>query len=206
LLLADVRHDAVRAMPVRLSDLDSHSFFATMDELVGHVVARMRHEGFALEQVDIEPACDLRYVGQFHEITVSLSIDETREGDVASVLERFHAEHERRYGWCNESDELELVNLRVAARAQRNNPARRRIDAGDIDAAFVTSRDAYVPGAGAFASVPVYAGERLGAGATIGGPAIIELTTTTVVVPEPYDLTVTPYGDFLLGARPDGAG
>jgi N-methylhydantoinase A len=206
LLLADVRHDAVRAMPVRLTDLDTDSFAAAIDELVGQVLTRMGHEGFGVEDVNIEPACDLRYVGQFHEITLPVSVAESRHGDVASVRARFHAEHERRYGWCSVGDELELVNLRVAARAQRTNPARRRIDAGDLDAAFLASREAYLPGADTFAPVSAYAGLRLGAGAVVRGPAIIELPTTTVVVPDSSDLTVTPTGDFLLRARPDDAG
>ncbi len=59
--------------------------------------------------------------------------------------------------------------------------------------------------------MPIYDGERLRAGDHFVGPAIIEETTTTVVIPVRYDCTVDAYRNYVLtregsSARPAAAG
>ncbi|MHB1810380.1 MAG: hydantoinase/oxoprolinase family protein, partial [Solirubrobacteraceae bacterium] len=51
---------------------------------------------------------------------------------------------------------------------------------------------------------PVYAGEQLHAGFAMAGPAIVELPTTTIVVPEEFELIVDDRGAFLLCADEHG--
>jgi N-methylhydantoinase A len=53
----------------------------------------------------------------------------------------------------------------------------------------------------AFADVPVYDGERLGRGARLDGPAMVELATTTVVVPPAFGLETDRHGSFLMERR-----
>jgi N-methylhydantoinase A len=48
---------------------------------------------------------DLRYAGQSFELTVPLGPD---------LAERFHAEHEHRYGWAESDRPVELVAVRTA--------------------------------------------------------------------------------------------
>ena len=80
MLLADVRHDAVRAVPGRMSDVDPAAVIAAVRDLVTEVLARMRTEGFAPEDVELQAACDMRYEGQFHEIVVPASSTFSRGG------------------------------------------------------------------------------------------------------------------------------
>ncbi|WFB35066.1 hydantoinase/oxoprolinase family protein [Kiritimatiellota bacterium B12222] len=53
---------------------------------------------------------EMRYVGQSHELQVSISPDE-----IAEVPARFHDEHAQRYGHAERDAEVELVTLRVEA-------------------------------------------------------------------------------------------
>ena len=45
---------------------------------------------------------------------------------------------------------------------------------------------------------PVYDGEKVLAGNVIPGPAVIEETTTTVVIPEAYVCSVDKYKNYIL--------
>jgi N-methylhydantoinase A len=45
---------------------------------------------------------------------------------------------------------------------------------------------------------PIYDGEKVLAGNVISGPAIIEETTTTVVIPEAYVCSVDKYKNYIL--------
>jgi N-methylhydantoinase A len=204
MLLADVRHDAVRALPGRLSALDPDTLAAVVEQLVAEVLERMRSEGVADDAVGLTVACDLRYQGQFHEIVLPLPLGELRAGRLAPVPAHFDAEHERRYGWATPGGELELVNVRVTGRAARPKPVRpATAHAADPTPAPAVrgTRRAWLPFAATFTHVPVLDGSALAPGMRLAGPGIVELATTTLFVPEVWDLEVTTHGDFHLGVR-----
>src|SRR5581483_60980 len=65
--------------------------------------AEFKSEGWRGKPV-IERSVDVRYQGQGYELNVPWSGD---------FLDRFHAEHKRRYGYSHPQREVELVTLRV---------------------------------------------------------------------------------------------
>jgi N-methylhydantoinase A len=189
-------------MPARLSEADLGSVSAIVDELEASLIDRMGEEGITQDQVDLRPAADLRYKGQFHEITLPLSGPATP--DASKIAASFDAEHERLYGWSTPGAEIELVNLRVAATATRPRPVRGAPVVPDRPGA-PKPRRVYLPIRGHFDDVDVFDGLAMSVGEIVNGPAIIELPTTTILVPEVYDLLVTELGDFLLTAHPPGS-
>ena len=52
-----------------------------------------------------------------------------------------------------------------------------------------------------FRSTPIYDGEKILAGNVIAGPAIIEETTTTVVIPASFVCSVDQYKNYVLAAE-----
>jgi len=56
----------------------------------------------------------------------------------------------------------------------------------------------YFPEAGGFIDCPVYDRYRLGAGATIAGPAVIEERETTAVLLPEYQGTVDEHGNLII--------
>ncbi len=56
-------------------------------------------------------ACDMRYRGQSHELTVAAGAAMRAD----EVCDAFEAEHERRYGWREPSAGIEVVTVRVTA-------------------------------------------------------------------------------------------
>ncbi len=118
--------------------------------------------------------------------------------DVATFVERFHAEHERVFAVKQVGQPVECLvwKARFAghgpiARPQRSadpiyveTPARRR-------------RRAYFQQTG-HVDVPVHFGEELQAGALITGPAIIEEPTTTIVVYPAMSARVGSSGSYVL--------
>jgi N-methylhydantoinase A len=75
----------------------------------GERFAALEREAAAgLAGAELRRTADARYRGQAFELTVPAD-------DLDRVEERFHAEHERRYGYRVEDEPVELVALRVAA-------------------------------------------------------------------------------------------
>jgi N-methylhydantoinase A len=131
---------------------------------------------------------DMRYVGQNFELPVA--VGSATSGKVPTLIDvdrmrtRFYAVHDQFYGFHNESDEVEIVNIRLTASA-----ATTRLNA--IKAEKVKSRPAPVENRPAWFSdsrpsrTPVYDRTELRAGQEISGPAIIEqFDSTTVLYPK----------------------
>lgn len=161
-------------------------------------------EGVTGERAVVTLACDVRYVGQYHEITVPWSADEAPP-DLAGVAKRFHEAHDRLYGYALPGTALELVNVRVAATGVTPKPPLPDVPPGHAeesrrgrDSSRRGHRRAWIPEERAFVDVAVYDGERLGRGARLVGPAVIELEGTTVWVGPGWHLEADRHGSFLM--------
>jgi N-methylhydantoinase A len=136
----------------------------------------LRRERLAGSSVHAEHWLDARYRGQAYEISIPFS---------PAFVQRFHAEHEKAYGYSHAGRPMEIVNLRVRLIVPSPKPparGRRRKSAGARDA-IVKMKSVWFDGK--FRSTPLYDRERLSAGARIAGPAIVvEYSSTTVVPPD----------------------
>jgi N-methylhydantoinase A len=76
--------------------------------------------------------------------------------------------------------------------------------AAGSDAPRRPRRKMYLRSTGALEEVEVLDGDRMAAGHGIAGPALVDMATTTIVVPETFDVVLDASGSFVLGRR--GAG
>ncbi|MDQ2051165.1 hydantoinase/oxoprolinase family protein [Natronolimnohabitans sp. A-GB9] len=187
LLAADESYDAVRTVGVRLYDADPDDLEAVYDELVADVLA----DASDPDAARIERAADCRYAGQSFELTVP--VDESF--DPAAVAQRFHEAHERAYGYAMD-ESIEVVNLRATATVPGTEPTVRHDGPGG---ALVGTRDAHFPGSGTEPrKTTVYDRDRLEAGATISGPAVLEQAESTTVVPPTWAGEILADGTLVM--------
>jgi N-methylhydantoinase A len=162
----------------------------------------LHEEGIDPARIEHRIHLDLRYVKQYHEVTVPVSAELIERGDTRAIAEAFHREHDRLYGYelSAEGTELELINLRVRAIGATYKPGIPRIDRGgeDSSAARKGVRRAFVPETSAFADMPVFDGHSLTAGNTLEGPALIERTDTTIFVSDAFRARIDDHGSCLL--------
>jgi N-methylhydantoinase A len=201
LLLADLRHDFVRSFGMLWSALDVEAARAHLDAMVARGLEALEREGVEPEHRRALAAADLRYLGQHHEVTVPFAVEGLTEAGLPGIEQAFHARHEELYGFASPGRPLEVVNLHatvVGRRPQRElrQPAR----AGAPAAPEKGTRDAYVPSTGRLERVPVYDGDRMQPGRRLAGPVIVEESTTTLVVPEGFDVELDASGSFVLEA------
>jgi len=201
LVRSDLRHDFVRSHPSAFDRLDRAALSRVAASLAADARATLAAEGVAPERAIVRLACDVRYLGQYHELTVEWLADEAAEADVSGVSKRFHETHDRQYGYALPETPLELVNVRAVALGLTPASPPAEIARGNASAAHRGRRRAWVADAEAFADTDVFDGEALGAGARLAGPAIVELPTTTVVVAPGFGLEVDRHGSFMIERR-----
>jgi N-methylhydantoinase A len=177
LAISDVRRDYVEAL---LGELDPQRLEGAFADLE----ARAREE---LEDPRLARAADLRYRGQSFELTVDAD-------ELQSLAARFHAAHERRYGYRMDEEPVELVNVRVTATVAVEKPAlKEEPSQGDGRAA---RRHASFEGE--WIEVDVLDRAKLGAGADVVGPAIVDFGEATCVAAPGWAGRIDEAGSLVL--------
>jgi N-methylhydantoinase A len=194
LLAAAIEHHHARTLPGLADGLDLDLVNRGLGELDAAGRARMRAEGVPDGEVRVAYAADMRYVGQAYELEVPIAAP-VAAARVPAIVGAFHAAHERVYGYARAQQPVEFVNFRAVHTYPLPRPAVRPAapPAGAVEDARLGERRAYFPPDG-FATTAVYERARLPVGGRVAGPAIVEQTDTTTVIPPGYAARVDSAG------------
>jgi N-methylhydantoinase A len=183
-LCAPLSFDFVRSLYGRLYDLDWAEINRVLKEMEEEGRSLLRSSGVAYEEVGVRRLCEMRYVGQGHEVTIELPDGSLGPEDANGLTELYREEYKRLYGREGPDVPLETITWRLEASSPR--PAI-RLDGkgggeGDPADARKGEREIYLPEEEGFLAVPVYDRYRLGPGAGFEGPAVVEERESTVVI------------------------
>ena len=103
----------------RLDEVDEAEVESSFAELERAGREELRAKGSPTTAIEFLRQIDLRYVGQSYELTIPAGDD---------LLERFHAEHDRVYGFAAPAEAVELVSLRVASVGRIDKPPARTLE------------------------------------------------------------------------------
>jgi N-methylhydantoinase A len=183
-LVADYVVDLVRAYVVPLSQVDISRVRSLMSDLQEEANKELGPTGLADTEVDIGLYAQMCYPGQNFDMSVPV-LEETAidEPGLLDLAERFHDQHEAERGFAFRNQQPLLRGLRLIARGRTPKPEQ-LAELGTLelaDSARTGQRPAYF-GDG-YVDTPVYDGARLGPGAEVDGPALVEEPFTVVVIP-----------------------
>ena len=202
MLLSDLEHDFLRSFICPLEQLDPADLAALVQEMVTRGEEQLRQEGIPKGRIAHHLALELRYLKQYHEVTLPIARAMIDGGDLDAIGLAFHAEHNRLYGYDLQAEGtgLELINVRLRSVGRTEKPALPRLEPGGADpaSALKTGRRAFQPEQGVFAEIPVYDGQRLRAGNEIAGPALVEREDTTVFVSCSFTALVDELGSLTM--------
>jgi len=200
-LLSDVKYNHLATLPMRLDDKANYArlneAFATL-EAAG--TADLAADGFTSDRMAYQRALDMRYVGQIHECTVYIDRFDISDQTVETLRAAFHDRHEELFTYAEREDLVEIVNLEVTVSGLITQPNPPVVDSGSSDpsAARMGERQAIFARGGARTPTPVYDGAKLLAGNLVNGPAIIEETTTTILVEPGWQASLDDRGCYQI--------
>jgi N-methylhydantoinase A len=184
---AEPQRDLVETLLVPLAALERRARARRLAALVERAATELVAEGAPRRALRFEATLDLRYVGQSFEL---------RLADSADPRAAFHRAHRALYGYALEEREVELVCLRVRARAERPMPRTRPPRACSVPRA--ARRDAAPLAFAHRVRAQVLTREALPPGCTFTGPARIEEYSGTTLVPPGWRARVTRGGHLWL--------
>ena len=188
------RDDQVTAAEVK-------SLFGSMEEEAEGILGK---QGVSKKETKLIYGAEIRYYGQLHDIDILLpdihKIDVVNEKTVRALVSEFHKRHEAIYGWSDPAMPVTIAQLKLHAIGIRRpiELNRQPICSEDPSAAFKRNRQVYFKELGGFTDTPCYDGEGLRHGNVVTGPAIVEETKTTIVVPKGHVLALDAYENYSL--------
>jgi N-methylhydantoinase A len=165
--------------------------------------AQLGRDGVDRAAARVARSADMRYKGQINEVEVPVPAGPLDAPALATLAADFHRRYETLYGPGAGFREarVEIVTYRVRTTAVSTKPTiQASPERGPIPpaAARAGTRNVYWGELGDFDSTPVFWGERLEPGNRVGGPAIIQVPDTTIVVHPGQSARLDPYGNVLV--------
>ena len=200
MLFSDLRYDYVRSCFRKLDDVSFEEIEALYAAMEKEGRAAIAGSAIRPDDIIIERAADMRYVGQEHAVTVDLPGKAFIDKDRAAIKRRFDEVHAIRYGTSAPKEPADLVSLRMTVLGTMKKPPRHSVEKGGEappEIALRTQKPVYFRHHG-FVSTSVYRRAALLAGNHIDGPALIEEHASTTVVQPGDKLTVDELGNLQI--------
>lgn len=199
-IISDVKYNYMATCPLRL---EGDAAYAQINDTYAEIeetgVRHLLADGFENDRILIRRRIDMRYVGQVHECSVDIENFTIDASTVDRLRDAFHAKHEQLYTYSERQTPIEVVNLESTLYGRVDRPALPRLTAGeDVSAAVKSRRPMIFSADGSAVEGPVYDGSKLGTGAVIDGPAVIEEVTTTIVIEPGWRASLHESGSYIL--------
>jgi len=197
MLISDLRHDYVRTFTQDWNELDMGETNAILNEMETEGRTNLREEEIEEDRIQIKASIDIRYVGQFNEVEIPSPLQVT-EKNLNDIENRFHQMHDLLYGYSMPGAGLEIINLRVRAIGETDKPELVATTKSETDSKSAQKgiRQAFF--SGQWLETPVYDGDKCDHGHELSGPALIESSNSTILVPPGFSLLCDNYRNYIM--------
>ena len=197
----DIGQDYARSFVSRVKGADAGALNKIYGEMEAEATASFRAHGVDAKAIVFKRTADMRYVGQFHEVETDMPSGKLDGEIVEAAAGAFARKHEELYTFAMPWKAVEILTLRLKASTPSVPFDLPKVAQGDADPAGAFKRRRNCRFNGRDVDTPIYDGEKVLAGNVIAGPAIIEETTTTVVIPDAFVCSVDRYKNYVLTRR-----
>ncbi|MFY0612270.1 MAG: hydantoinase/oxoprolinase family protein, partial [Hyphomicrobiaceae bacterium] len=198
----DLKRDYVRTFFQTTDKTDPAALAAAFDELENLGAAMLERAGVPAERRRFERSIDARYVRQSYELSVPVGAPPFSAETIEATANAFHERHRQTYGHDNNTEPVQIVNVRLAAIGEI--PALRISDAPDDTAGdpVKSHRDLWFRETGAV-NAAILGRTMMPEGSTIDGPAVIESLESTILVRPGWQARMDADG-FVIMTRSGG--
>jgi len=198
MLMTDLRTDLVRTRIVRSDRISPNDVLGIITELEQSAVDYFISEGTSPDRIITQRFADMRYLGQEHTVKVPLPSGSLSDEELRAIEQRFHGLHEQHYTFRLDGSAIEFVNFHLTAFGTVDKPGLRTIQSHhNVEDARKGRREVDFDEMGRH-DAALFERSRLGAGAEILGPAVIEDPAASTVLFPGDRLSVDEYGNLII--------
>ena len=199
MLMTDVRHDYIQTNIRRMNEVSAEELNDMWEGLLSQAQEQFEKEDIPKENIVCNYIADMRYMGQEHTVKVNVPPIPWSEETKEEIIQRFHDTHEHFYTFRLTDTPTEIVNLYLVAYGRLTKPELAKIppQEGPVEDAKKEIRKVYFAEDG-WMDTPVYLREKLGRGAVLDGPVIVEEAAASAVAAKGQRITVDDYGNLII--------
>ncbi len=196
MLLSDLRRDYLQTQIVELCPEGAAQIDAALAALEAKAIQEFAVENIERSRVHFLRYARCRYQNQEHSVEIVLPSGAITVEQIEAIRERFHTDYEREYTYRLEAPvELVCYHLVALAEVDKLKPEKHPTTGRKVADAVKGGRQVDYVEAGIHQAT-IYNGDALEPGMSFAGPAIIEESGTTVVIPPGLPCHVDDYGNY----------
>ncbi|MEE4163138.1 MAG: hydantoinase/oxoprolinase family protein, partial [Woeseiaceae bacterium] len=193
-----VQDEASQTYVKRVDEITTDDFIAALEELRTRAGESFEADGIGTDDQEVTYQADIRYAGQAFQLSLNVTGDQLRSEGLAILTDEFDRQHEQLFTFAHGKDH-EIVMIRAIVKAKSSLKADlKEVFEGETDLEAAKIHDTRFYFEQAWHDAPILDRGKLGAGAVVDGPAIIqEMDSTTLVLPG-HSATVDKVGNLLI--------
>lgn len=202
--LADVVHEAQEPCGLPFFSNYVGTLKQRLDVLLKRCNSVLEAQGFAPEQITLEPFLHLRYEGTDCALMCTANILEKESGNgsltipvygdfYTTFLERYRTE----FGFVLQKRNIIVDDIRVRGCGKMSTPKQHSLEKGDNILQPETTTKVFFDGSG-YQDTQIFLWSRLGQDSRIYGPAILIDKLSTILIEPGSMAEVTTYGDLII--------
>ena len=161
----------------------------------------LKRTNIQFEDMEFLMSVDMRYRGQRFDTNIPVFKNDLEKKDIKTIIDRFHELHEKKYTYSQPEMSVEMTTFRLSAIAKLPKIKLKKIPktGRSVNETIKTKRNVILDRQEE--ECFIYDGKLLDPEHRIEGPAIIEYTDTTIVIPHSKRGIVDDYGNVIISKR-----
>src|SRR5690349_4672567 len=200
-LAAPVSYELVRSRHMRLDKFDPAAANDLLDEM-SREATELVAPGARGQKTMERRLAYMRYVGQGHEITVTLPVRALKTADAQALREVFEKEYTALFARPIPGAAIEVLSWSVLVSTEARRPEAAAPVKNGVGATPSGKRSFFDGRAGSSIDVPLYRREKLVPGAKLAGPAVIAEDETSTFVSAGFTAHVDAAGCIVMERKP----
>ncbi|MCM3760142.1 hydantoinase/oxoprolinase family protein [Alkalihalobacillus oceani] len=201
LLTTDLKYDLIKTEFMYSHEIDFAKLNDDFKQMEQQIRLQLNEDGIETDKIALERTADCRYAGQGYELRVAMPAGEITAGSIEEAWQAFHRLHQAEYGHSFQDIPIEIVNVRLTGKGIMPKiqktlvPEDRPLEKALLKTGKVVFRH---NGELATFETDFYQREKLPAGASFAGPAIMFQKDTTTIIPPDCQAFVERNGNIII--------
>jgi N-methylhydantoinase A len=200
MLLTDIRRDYTLTDLLPLTSTSGEAMSRTFGAMHDNARNDFSANGLNQAELNFSHFVDLRYFGQEHTVKIPVDLETlATAAGVAATIDRFHADHEARYTFRLPQANVEVVTYHLVGtvHVSKPKPQVRPTGTRQVEDTCIGSRTVFFEHDGTL-DANVHDATLLEPGMRLSGPAIVQDTASSLVLPPRHALRVDSYGNLIV--------
>ena len=191
MLQTDIRRDLTVNFYQNFQSLEQKKLLENYNKLKEEATELLKSENVTEADMNFSLTADMRYIGQEYYVNVQL----VEPFNLEEINKNFHDTYEKQYGHSTPEGPCEFINLRLIAlgKIQKSasiKSANEETDRADTKREVIFNQEVH--------QTDVLSRQKIKTNNKFKGPAVIEESTATTVVPPNYNIVKDDFGNIII--------